>query len=151
MFIVFKNGKQKQQNFKFQFCIIASLNVLLLKKCLCLFHVVSLMIKVHVESFFSLILCVNDFLCCYFESEALNINNKQGMAESDNNNGCRIVKGRRKSAVGKWEDKPLIRVETYKNFSSVCIYSKAYHYVFVTLLSFFLARFASHFNWEFEK
>lgn len=103
------------------------------------------------DLFFLLNLCVNDFLCCYFESEALNINNKQGMVESDNNNDCRIVKGRRRSAVGKWEDKPLIRVETYKNFSSVCIHSKAYHYVFVTLLSFSLARFASHFNCEFEK
>lgn len=53
-----------------------------------------------------------------------------------NNNDCRIVKGRgRKSSVGKWEDKPLIRVETHKKFSSVCIHSEACHYVFVTLLS----------------
>lgn len=38
----------------------------------------------------------------------------------------------------KWEDKPLIGVETHKNerenFSSVCIHNKHCHYVFITLI-----------------
>lgn len=73
------------------------------------------------------------FFFCYFESEALNIIRHTSHGRG-NNSDCRTVREAEKWNVGKWEDKPLIRVETHKNFSSVCIHSNECHYVFVTLL-----------------